>query len=212
MKPSRIIVWTVWALWISFVLYVSISCNSMKKTTKYKEDTATKSTIQSNKTIDNTINTTIVDKSIKKGSIDSLSNLESIDKSIGEYESHTLVYDTSKPIDAKTGKPPLLSEKIIKFKKSNDKKTTQTSSKNENVIQQNDLKVDQNSNTKIVSDSSVKTDSKNKIVSEFKKKRNPNLYFILISIIVFIIVFLVVKRVPVVAFFGKILNIFGNSS
>lgn len=83
-----------------------------------------------------------------------------IDKMIAEWSENYTVYDTSKPVDKTTGKPPIQSERIINYK--SDKQTNKTIKENSTVDnkQEINLKVDSSIQKKSKKESLVKTSDK----------------------------------------------------
>ena len=107
---------SVFILLITSLLW---SCGLFKQssTSTTKSDVKTEVEQAVDKSENKTVNT------IKNTDIDintaTYATKEQIDRMIAEWSVDYTVYDTSKPIDSITGKPPVLSERNIKYKSDN---------------------------------------------------------------------------------------------
>jgi hypothetical protein len=156
-------------LTIICLLFLLYSCNLFRTTTNetnQKNDIKTETDIS--KKADEKIDL-IKDSSANTNTkIDHYATKEQIDKMIAEWSENYTVYDTSKPVDKTTGKPPVQSERIINYK--SDKQNNNTQKVNSTVDKQeiNNLKVDSSKQLKTNSDSIAKltdkseTDTSNK--------------------------------------------------
>ena len=137
----------IFILLVATLLY---SCGLFKQatTSTTKSDVKTEVEQSVDKSENKTVNT------IKNTDIDintaAYATKEQIDRMIAEWSVDYTVYDTSKPIDSITGKPPVLSESKIKYKsdrhavnsEANTTNTTDKSKENTNTA------VSEKSNTK----------------------------------------------------------------
>ncbi len=108
------------------VLMFIVSCAGTKKVEKQQAKADIKIETQVQKTTDQTQTGTVTDKTISSGSSNSQKSQELIEKETGEWESRLITYDTSKPLDSLTHKPPVASELVQTNKKVKDKKSTGT--------------------------------------------------------------------------------------
>lgn len=84
----------------------------------------------------------ITDKSTTKTDSSLIKIVEEIERKTEEFEARLLTYDTEKPADPGTGRPPVASELIYTNKTSADKKLTENVKKENSEVQKNDIQID----------------------------------------------------------------------
>ena len=148
------------------LIFALNSCNLVKRTaettskSEHKEETVVSKTIDESKDQkkDSTANT--------ETKTHTYATKEQIAKMVAEWSENVVTYDTSKPVDKITGKPPVLSEKTICYKSdiqtNEDTKVNSVVAKNEKV----NLQVETKDETKTKLDSTHKSSNKENSTSK----------------------------------------------
>lgn len=161
------------------VVLLFVGCKTTVKSVKQKEQLLTetrvdKSEVAKEKSSIADNSTLLTENNIKK-------TIDEIERAIEDLEARLVLYDTDKPIDEKTGKPPAKSELIITKKKlteyiGNRKET------NSNIAEsKSDIKITQAINKTITSDSLTNIQEKTKSLTTDKTISNKS--WILFSVI-----------------------------
>lgn len=197
--------------WLLCLAFFMVSCGTTTKVTKTKAETAISSETQVKKNIEQTNTSTVVDKSITVGKNIEEKSLIQFEKDTEEFEARLITYDTSLPVDEKTGKPPAKSELTWTNKKNNEKKSNQVSTVSESTKTNTDLNVDLKNSTKQKSDSSATVKVKSKSETSITEKIFSNKLWIMLIILGVGIVFLILKDITPLGLFLKIKNFFHRS-
>lgn len=199
----------LWFTWMLCLAFFMVSCGTTTKVTKTKAETAISSDIQVKKNLEQTNTSTTVDKSVTANTNVEEKSLIQIEKETEEFEARLITYDTSLPVDEKTGKPPAKSELIWTNKKNNEKKSNQISTVSESTKTSTDLNVDLKNFIKQKSDSFARVKAKSKSeVSITEKVFSNKLWIMLIVLVVGIAAFFVLKKITPLGLFLKIKNFF----
>lgn len=183
-----------------FLAVIFASCSSVRKTEK-NAVSATKTSdtrvLQSNE-----INSSLGLSS--KGTVSSMgvaeNNLtQTVDES-GDYQATLTVYDTSKPVDSLTGKPPVQSELVIK-KSDKRKKVTKNAARTANSTkQQSDININKKIEARNKTDSKAHTATKEKETTESTETTLPNKSLILFAVFGVGVLFLIIRfRVKIIS-------------
>lgn len=170
-------------LYILLSIVLFCSCNQVKTLQKTNVKTNEKTLVDNSKDVDEK-KTLSVSENVEK-STDVKNNQN--EKEFSETEINTVNYDTSKPIVPETGKPPILSETKIKYKKSSEKNNISI----ENTSQKNVNKTDIKENSEIT-EHSIKKDDKTQ-VEKIEIKKAPVLTRIIIYVLIACFIWLFIK-------------------
>lgn len=146
------------------ILFLAIliiaSCQPAKKVlnTDVTQKQQTKTEVSKN--TDVTEKESTVDKSTLKTDSAGVKALELIEKLTQDFEARLKLYDTDKPTDPITGRPPLASELEIKNKSTADKKTSGSESSDVKTDKQNNIQTNWNKVIDSRIDSAMKANSK----------------------------------------------------
>lgn len=147
-----------------FVMFAFIiimaGCAPAKKALKTDVTQKLQSETEVSKNTEVTEKVTAVDKSTLKTDSSGVKSLELIEKMTQDFEAKLRFYDTDKPADPVTGKPPLASELEIKNKVTADKKTSGSESSAVKTDKRNNVQTDWNSVINSRIDSAMKSNSK----------------------------------------------------
>ena len=150
-------------LTIIFLLFTVYSCSLFRTTTKEtNQKNDIKNETEVSKKADEKTDLKKDSSADTNTKIEHYATKEQIDKMIAEWSENYTVYDTSKPVDKTTGKPPVQSERIINYK--SDKQNNNTQKVNSTVDKQekNNLNVNSSKQSKTNSDSIAKLTDKSK--------------------------------------------------
>lgn len=195
--------WSFLAVFIVGLLFVGCSTT---KTTKIKTDQAISSDSQVKKSSELTNTTNLVDKSIISNNTSIGKTLDITENEIGEVTGKLTIFDTSLPVDAKTGKPPAKSELVWTNKKTTQKSENQKSNFVTTDQKKNDLKIDEKSVSKNKSDSSANVKAKTKTEDTTTVKKLPNMSLILLGVLGVTVLLIFVFKIPVVELFVKLFS------
>jgi len=125
-------------------LALLISCAGTKKVTKNNVAQKQQTQTEVSKNTEVTEKATAVDKTTLKTDSSGVKALALIEKMTEDFEARLKQYDTTKPIDPQTGKPPLVSELEINTRTTTDKNCTNTQTTDLKRQQQKETAVDWN--------------------------------------------------------------------
>ena len=190
-------------------LIILAGCSGTKKitTSDLKSNIDTKTEVSKNtevkesgKTVDKS--TAVVDSSAQK-------YLAQIEKLTAQYEARLRTYDTSKPINPKTGTPPIASDLTITNKTDNSKETNQGETSQIKKAQNTDVEIDYKLELQQRIDSLQKLNANLKSNTESKEVPVSYWWFwILIGILIPVLVWFIVKFDWHAKLFVWILNLF----
>jgi uncharacterized protein YcfL len=190
-------------------LIILAGCSGTKKitTSDLKSNIDTKTEVSKNtevkesgKTVDKS--TAVVDSSAQK-------YLAQIEKLTAQYEARLRTYDTSKPINPKTGTPPIASDLTITNKTDNSKETNQGETSQIKKAQNTDVEIDYKLELQQRIDSLQKVNANLKSNTESKEVPVSYWWFwILIGILIPVLVWFIVKFDWHAKLFVWILNLF----
>ena len=129
-------------LFLAFALLMS--CAGTKKVTKNDVTQKQQTQTEVSKNTEVTEKGTAVDKSTLKTDSSGVKALALIEKMTEDFEARLKQYDTTKPIDPQTGKPPLVSELEINKRTTTDKNSTNTQTTDLKRQQQKETTMDWN--------------------------------------------------------------------
>ena len=185
------------------------ACSGIKNTNKsdVKSNIDTKTEVSKNtevkesgKTVDKS--TALIDSSAQK-------YLAQIEKLTAQYEARLRTYDTSKPIDPKTGTPPIASDLTITNKTDNSKETNQGETSQTNKSQNTDIETEYKLELQQRIDSLQKVNANLKSNTENKEVPVSYWWFwVLIGILIPILVCFIVKFNWHTKLFVWLLNLF----
>ena len=163
----------------------------MSKNTEVKE---------SGKTVDKS--TGLIDSSAQK-------YLAQIEKLTAQYEARLRTYDTSKPIDPKTGTPPIASYLTITNKTDNSKETNQGEASQTKSVQNTDIETEYKLELQQRIDSLLKVNADLRSVTESKETPVNNWWkWLLIGIVIPVLAWFIVKFNWHTKLFVWLLNLF----
>lgn len=148
------------ALLIAFVFF---ACAGVKKTEKIAVKESVKAQTELSKKVDKVQNL----KVISQTEVANNKSIEEIEKLSENLETRLITYDTDKPVDVSTGKPPVKSERITTYVKSSQKDNKIT----DKSIDKINLKIDAKTVLKSKVDSNSNTN--NKVVSKTETTEKP---------------------------------------
>jgi hypothetical protein len=160
-------------LTIIFLLFILYSCSIFKNTTKeieIKNDVKTETAI--NKNVESKGSTKIVLDSGVITKTHKEATKEQIARMVAEWHEDYTVYDTSRSVDNKTGKYPILSEKKSYFTVHSE---SENSTKQNEIINKDkkvNLKVDSTKTTSLKEDITSKVIDKSKVSTSEKENNN----------------------------------------
>ena len=171
------------------------SCHTQKKVTEsisQKQQAETKVS----KDTKITENGSAVDLSSVKTDSSGLKALQLIERLTQDFEAKLKTYDTGKPLDPVSGKPPLASELEIRNKTSSDKNKTSSESSDTKTDLQKNLQTDWNKVINSRIDSAMEANSKTIKDTELVEKKSgwPWWLFVLIGAALTILIYFAVKR------------------
>ncbi len=185
------------------------ACSGIRNTNKsdVKSNIDTKTEVSKNtevkesgKTVDKS--TALIDSSAQK-------YLAQIEKLTAQYEARLRTYDTSKPIDPKTGTPPIASDLTITNKTDNSKETNQGETSQTNKSQNTDIETEYKLELQQRIDSLQKVNANLKSNTENKEVPVSYWWFwVLIGILIPILVWFIVKFNWHTKLFVWLLNLF----
>jgi hypothetical protein len=191
------------------VLFIFVACAGTKKVTTDKVSTEVKKETQLEKKTETKESGSVSDKSTSKIDSTAIKSLEQIEKLTSLFESRLKTYDTSKPVDPKTGTPPLVSELIISNNTTKDIKQTDNSKYNTSKTDKKDVQIDYNKLIKSAIDSTVAEAMKQKSTSETKEPPDGNWWkWLLAGCIIPVVLWFIVKKNWHAKAFVWLLNLF----
>lgn len=168
-----------------------VSCIPWKKTVKTKED------VKITTNVELKIDSQAVEKKDIRSEKFTELELKKIEEKTDEFNSHLILYDTDKPVDEKTGRPPIKVE-LIQSKKSNNKAVEEKKKSDKEItIDRSKNKVD----VKKAVTSKVKETKKIKVD---ERSGFNSVYVYLIVVIVVFGICLYFEFVKKISVFGKI--------
>ena len=187
-------------LLIFILIFALCSCNLFKRTVEVTTKNEHKEEIEVSKTIDENKDQKKDSTSNTETATHAIATKEQIAKMVAEWSEKDITYDTNKPVDEKTGKPPVLSEKVITYKSnnqtSNEVKEDLSVDKHEKI----NLKVDSNDETKTKLDSTHKSSDKIKTTSKNTETSSSWWKWLLVGIILSIVGFIYFKLRSILKF------------
>lgn len=182
------------------ILLFLVGCKTTVKSVKDKaviltETKVEKSTVQATEA-------KVTDKSIVAEEAKVKKTIEEIEKATEEFEARLVVYDTDKPVDEKTGKPPTKSELFITNKKASGSTAKKSEIGSNTIVSNSDIKMSQEATIKINSDSLTNINEKKKSLTTDKTVSNKS--WILFVVIGVVLLYLIVTKLSFVGLLAKI--------
>lgn len=140
--------------------FIIMGCAPAKNALKTDVTQKLQSETQVSKNTEVTEKGSAVDKSTLKTDSSGVKALELIEKMTQDFEARLKIYDTDKPTDPVTGRPPLASELEIKNKVTDDKKTSGSESSVVKTDKQNNIQTEWSKVINNRIDSAMKANSK----------------------------------------------------
>ena len=177
---------------IFIMLFSLVSCSLFKRTVK-TEDTQQTTKVELKKDSQEVVKTDI------KSAVFTENELKLIESKTEEFNSHLILYDTSLPVDEKTGRPPIKAE-MIKNSNVNYNADKQLKFKQNAVLEDKSEK-------KLAVKSELKTDTK--IKKRIKETNGIDIGALIIGIaIVVLLLFLYLKIIKKFSLIGFVLKMF----
>jgi len=188
-------------------LFFAVSCKPVQQITKIKTDSIASVSTQLKTNTEQTQTTNVQEKSVITAQIDSsTSNINfNTDKSV--MSGTLVVYDTSKPVNERTGKPPIKSELNWSNKKDIERKSVEAS----NFSNQENKKTDVSAEQKKASnnDTKIKSKSNNEIKTDITEEWFANKSLILFVLIgIGIVIYFIVSKTTPIGILTKIIRFF----
>ncbi len=187
------------------MLIILVGCKTTVKTVKENAVTNTQTKVE--KSTEQAVETKIVDKSTVAEEKKLKKTIEEIEKAIEEFEARLIIYDTDKPVDEKTGKPPTKSELFITNKKAFGSTANKTETGSNTIVSNSDVKMAQEATTKINTDNLTTINEKKKVATTDKTIANKS-WILFVVIGVFLISFLIFSKFSFVGVLLKAKKIF----
>jgi len=191
------------------VLFIFVACAGTKKTTKENFSSEVKTSANVQKTSSDQEASKTVDISTIKTDSSVIKALQKLEKLTEQYNASVKNYDTSKPVDPVTGKPPLASEMVISNNKTSDLNLTNNVKTNVNKDEKKDISVDYKKLVQQAVDSVMKASSKKHATTEMVKETVSWWWVWLIAgALIMVVIWLIYKYSLLPKLFVGILNLF----
>lgn len=193
-------------IWFLILLLV-FGCKTTEKSVKDKAVTQTETKVDKSSVQSTEAKAT--DKSIVAEEAKVKKTIEEIEKSTEEYEARLVVYDTDKPVDEKTGKPPTKSELFITNKKASGSTAKKSEVGTNTIVSNSDIKMSQEATIKINSDSLTNINEKKQSLTTDKTVSNKSwILFVVIGVVLFYLIITKFSFVKLVVKIRKFISAF----
>ncbi|HEY5593153.1 MAG TPA: hypothetical protein VIK55_19320 [Paludibacter sp.] len=196
---------------IYLVVVLLFACSTTKKTTETKlKATDTSKTDVSKETVKNTTATTADNTKLNDTkSVDRTVDL--LNKQVGEITGSLKTYDTTKPVDSITGRPPLASELIFTNRTSTDNAVKQTEKTTTTTAIVKDIKAAVKEGLNIKVDSVAETKALLAQEALTTKIRTTNNWWWIVMLVVAGagVGYFFIRKIPFVVIWIKIKGLFG---
>lgn len=189
--------------YLFLILLFLVSCKTTVKTVK--DNVSTQVETQVEKSSDQSVGTKLTDKSTLAEETKILKALEEAENSTEEKNIHLIIYDTDKPVDEKTGKPPAKSELFITNKKATEATAKATEQVATTTNANNYIKLSQESTFGFKLDSLTNTNEKSKVTTTDKSATNTALILFVLIGVTFIL--FVLGKLPLFSHTGIVAKI-----
>ncbi|MEI6752337.1 MAG: hypothetical protein WCK78_04140 [Paludibacter sp.] len=190
---------------ICFVFF-AVGCKPVQQITKIKTDSVVSATVHAQTSVEQHQTTNVQENSAITAKTESEKSIIELDTDKSVISGTLVVYDTSKPVDERTGKPPIKSELSWTHNKDIERKYTQSQNFNTSVNQKKDLNAEQVIASKAKEE--IKSKSKSEVKTEITEKSFANTSVILFVIIGIIVLYFIVSKTTPIGFFTKIIHFF----
>lgn len=189
------------------ILLLVVGCKTTVKSVKDKAVTQAETNVE--KSSVQSAEAKVIDKSAFAEQASAEKTIEEIEKSTEEFEARLVVYDTDKPVDEKTGKPPTKSELFITNKKSSGSTSTTAEASSNSVVSNIDVKIAQEANIKINSDSlTTINENKQSLTTEKTVSNKSWILFLVIGVVMFYLIITKFSFVKLVVKIRKFISAF----
>ena len=191
------------------MLIFLVGCKTTVKTVKENAVTNTQTKVE--KSTEQAVETKIIDKSTVAEETKHKKTIEEIESATEEFEARLITYDTDKPVDERTGKPPTKSELFITNKKAFGSTAYKKETGSNTIVSNTDVKMAQEVTTKINTDSSTTINEKRKVATTDKTIANKSwILFVVIGVTLFYLIITKFSFVGLLAKIKKIISAFIN--